>query len=415
MPPYVLTFHDVEHGWQRITLDGQHPYLIGRAPDSHIRMPTGDHRISRRHAVLKLTAEGVVVHDLGSRNGTFANGARITTVLLYPGEHLRLGRTILILLVSGDSHPLLRDILPVPGTRHVARRCSSCQAALTSLLVTDTRPSARWLCAACSAAREQRGPLGASAPREVGDFRLLRVAASGPRTEVFEAVHLYTKAHAAVKWIHVPLPGRLAQRFIQEQQLALSLVHPRIVRCLAVGLVRGTRDPYIALEWMPDGDAATLPATGLDPSAALHLGADLFEALGYLHTLGLWHRDIKPANLLLFRDAEQRLVGKLADFGVTQGPPGAHGLPEELVDPPHFTAPGSAPPTGPLDAARAADLHAAAETLRWLLRGADLPSAFWLWLRDAFTANPPEGCTMSCTALSNGLRRLAQGASGVGG
>src|SRR5215813_11223949 len=57
-----------------------------------------DQQCSRRHAVLRETPQGVVVEDLGSRNGTWVNGARITgPTLLQPGDQLYLGSTTLLL------------------------------------------------------------------------------------------------------------------------------------------------------------------------------------------------------------------------------------------------------------------------------------------------------------------------------
>jgi pSer/pThr/pTyr-binding forkhead associated (FHA) protein len=46
--------------------------------------------VSRRHAEIEITDRGVRVHDLGSSNGTFVAGERITDCLLAPGEEIRL-------------------------------------------------------------------------------------------------------------------------------------------------------------------------------------------------------------------------------------------------------------------------------------------------------------------------------------
>ena len=50
---------------------------IGRDPDSD--MVVDDLMASRRHAELRPTATGFEIADLGSQNGTFVNGVRVTT------------------------------------------------------------------------------------------------------------------------------------------------------------------------------------------------------------------------------------------------------------------------------------------------------------------------------------------------
>jgi len=74
--------------------------VIGRDPLASIRVgldPAADLRIdaagiSRRHALVVVAEEAVTLHDLASKNGTFANEVRVTTpVLLNDGAQIRLG------------------------------------------------------------------------------------------------------------------------------------------------------------------------------------------------------------------------------------------------------------------------------------------------------------------------------------
>lgn len=63
---------------------------IGRAEDCDIVLDSL--RISRKHAKLEQTPNGVMVTDLGSKNGTFINGKRIETpTLLQPKDRLEIG------------------------------------------------------------------------------------------------------------------------------------------------------------------------------------------------------------------------------------------------------------------------------------------------------------------------------------
>ena len=63
-------------GEQSIDLQLGRTLVVGRAVTSDV--PIYDPTISRRHAEITLTESGVRVTDLGSSNGTFLNGAKIT-------------------------------------------------------------------------------------------------------------------------------------------------------------------------------------------------------------------------------------------------------------------------------------------------------------------------------------------------
>ena len=66
---------------------------VGRGPENAIRLD-GDTTVSSRHATLDSRADGLWVEDAGSTNGTFVNGARVTSArLLVPGDVIRIGHT----------------------------------------------------------------------------------------------------------------------------------------------------------------------------------------------------------------------------------------------------------------------------------------------------------------------------------
>ena len=51
----------------------------------------GDTNVSRRHAQVALEDGSIVVTDLGSTNGTFVNGRRVTRATVRPGDELTIG------------------------------------------------------------------------------------------------------------------------------------------------------------------------------------------------------------------------------------------------------------------------------------------------------------------------------------
>jgi pSer/pThr/pTyr-binding forkhead associated (FHA) protein len=73
--------------------------VIGRQHDADIPVPAEE--ISRHHARLRVTPEGILVEDLGSANGTFINDKRIQGGLLKPGEELRLDTVRFLLVTPG--------------------------------------------------------------------------------------------------------------------------------------------------------------------------------------------------------------------------------------------------------------------------------------------------------------------------
>jgi len=64
--------------------------VVGRAVNSDV--PIYDPTISRQHAQLTVANGGVQVKDLGSSNGTFLNGSRITEVIATPNDVVMFGK-----------------------------------------------------------------------------------------------------------------------------------------------------------------------------------------------------------------------------------------------------------------------------------------------------------------------------------
>ena len=68
--------------------------LIGRGADCQLILD--DDYVSTRHARVVATEDGCYAEDLGSTNGTYVNGARITApTTISMSDTLRIGKTIL--------------------------------------------------------------------------------------------------------------------------------------------------------------------------------------------------------------------------------------------------------------------------------------------------------------------------------
>jgi pSer/pThr/pTyr-binding forkhead associated (FHA) protein len=75
------------------------PTAIGRAPECDISVQGEE--ISRRHALVKPTSDGLSVEDLGSSNGTYVNGKRVQQAFLNPGDELKLDTVRFIVVAPG--------------------------------------------------------------------------------------------------------------------------------------------------------------------------------------------------------------------------------------------------------------------------------------------------------------------------
>lgn len=83
-PRMVLRGLGGPHHGRSITLD--QPRLVGRLPECDIRID--DAAFADRHARLEPHAEGVVLRDLGSHDGSVVNGWPIRSALLRPGDQV---------------------------------------------------------------------------------------------------------------------------------------------------------------------------------------------------------------------------------------------------------------------------------------------------------------------------------------
>jgi transcriptional regulator with GAF, ATPase, and Fis domain len=70
-------------------------YSVGKAPDCDLVL--ADPAVSRRHLIVKLVPRGVEVTDVGSKNGSFFQGARFRQLIIGPGAAVVIGDSQLVL------------------------------------------------------------------------------------------------------------------------------------------------------------------------------------------------------------------------------------------------------------------------------------------------------------------------------
>lgn len=95
--------------------------VVGRDDDCDLVL--GDGQASRRHAAFIVGADGfLTVEDLGSTNGTFVNGQRITgPVRLLGGETIRIGESELTVAPAGSPLPAAAPAAPPSPQSRIER------------------------------------------------------------------------------------------------------------------------------------------------------------------------------------------------------------------------------------------------------------------------------------------------------
>lgn len=102
---------------------------IGRQADAQLQLdPNTDLEVSGRHAIIGRAGSEWLIRDLGSRNGTFVNGQRITAdTALRDGDRIRLGvqgpvLEFLLRETSAEAEPPTDSATPVESPTAAVRR-----------------------------------------------------------------------------------------------------------------------------------------------------------------------------------------------------------------------------------------------------------------------------------------------------
>lgn len=94
-------------------------FVVGRGEDCEVVLP--DRQVSRRHFRIVRDEDGYHVEDLGSKNGTYVNGAPVRgSVHLQDGDEIQVALSVRLLFVGAEATlPLTQEMLKVaqPGLR----------------------------------------------------------------------------------------------------------------------------------------------------------------------------------------------------------------------------------------------------------------------------------------------------------
>jgi len=296
-------------------------FLIGRSNDAHLCL-TNDRFFSRNHCLLEITPPHCFLRDLGSTNGTFVNGKRVSEAFLESGAQIQGGETVLLIEVSTGSvgaagvnssgdfqadsagYPVKPTIITVVCLN--CGRREEAQAASADEHLT-------FLCEDCRIELKKT-------PQPIPGYDMVRVLGRGGMGCVMLARHQTTGGAVAIKTLlpEFAVSDKAMRRFMREIDVAASLKHPSIVEFKDRGVHNGV--VYLVTEFIDGADAARLAdARGgrLPERETLQIVSQILDALSYAHAQGYIHRDIKDQNILV-SGAWPNLSAKLTDFGLAK-------------------------------------------------------------------------------------------------
>ena len=158
---------------------------------------------------------------------------------------------------------------------------------------------------------------GKSKPASPDNYTIVREAARGGMSVVYEARRKQDDAPVAVKVI-TPEFTQLAEQLEEifdkgsEGEIAISLRHPNVVRTLEYG--HKGREYYIIMEYIDGPNLKQLIDQGHERwgDNRLRIVLEAGRGLAYIHKHRLVHRDFCPKNILLTPDGTVKLI----DFGL---------------------------------------------------------------------------------------------------
>lgn len=285
-------------------------FLIGRTPDSHLYLPD-DRFFSRHHCLLEITPPHCLLRDLGSTNGTFVNGKRVTEAVLKHGDQIQGGKTVLLVDVTANAPgPRATDPLDTRPTI-INVNCLHCGRAEEAQGTPEDHLT--FVCEDCRIELKKT-------TQPIPGYEILRVIGRGGMGNVMLARSHASGERVAIKTLlpEFAVSEKAMRRFMREIDVAASLKHENIVSFVDRGVHKGV--VYLVTEFIDGADAGRLADSRggrLSPAETVAIVSQALDALAYAHSQGYIHRDIKDQNILVSGEWPN-LHAKLTDFGLAK-------------------------------------------------------------------------------------------------
>lgn len=156
-----------------------------------------------------------------------------------------------------------------------------------------------------------------SVKKGVKDFKFDRVLGEGSYSTVFLATDKTNNKEYAVKVLekkHIIKEKKIKYVNIEKNTLNRLTEHPGIVRLYYT--FQDETSLYYVLDFCSGGELlGVLKRTGtFDVECTRFYGAQILDAIEYMHSRGVIHRDLKPENVLL----DDNMHVKITDFGTAK-------------------------------------------------------------------------------------------------
>ncbi|KAI9355396.1 kinase-like domain-containing protein, partial [Zopfochytrium polystomum] len=170
-------------------------------------------------------------------------------------------------------------------------------------------------------------------------YKYLKVLGVGVQGTVSLRLHTPTHAIVALKVISTmsSIDPDVRKSFRREVGiLKLTAVHPNIVRLLDCW--EGKHKVYQVFEVASGGDLEAACGGGalLPEDEAVRILTPVFDAVRFLHDLGILHRDVRPRKQSL---QELQTIPVLSDFGIATFEAYSGRLATQYIEPPAHIAP----------------------------------------------------------------------------
>jgi len=303
-----------------LELEGPQSVVVGRGADAHLCV-AADTALSRNHVRLELAPPRFTARDLESRHGTFVNGRRQTEAELRDGDQIQVGETVLRVELLHDEvaptmpapQPTARGWSSPAHGRLIAVRCR-CGAIAAHEPARAGEDDVVYLCESC----QERFAI---APVLPPGYQMIRTLGRGAMGCVYLARHEGDGVDRAIKQIlpKAAMSAQMRAMFLREAAVQAKLDHPNIVRVYE--LAEPTPGSFsIVMEYV-EGQSADMLIKGgrtVEPALVVDIACQALAGLAYAHARQIVHRDIKEANLMLIGNAGDKLVVKVADFGLAK-------------------------------------------------------------------------------------------------
>jgi serine/threonine-protein kinase len=269
--------------------------------------------------LLEINPPHCFLRDLGSTNGTFVNGQRVSETFLENGAQIQGGETVLLVEVStGETNSA------GTGTDSAAQAAKRAKPTIVTVAclncgrreeaqATSSDEHLTFLCEDCRIELKKT-------PQPIPGYDMVRLLGRGGMGCVMLGRNQTNGGAVAIKTLlpEFAVSDKHMRRFMRELDVAAALKHPSIVEFIDRGVHNGV--VYLVTEFVDGADTAKLAdARGgwLPQQETLAIISQVLDALSYAHAAGFIHRDIKDQNILV-KGTLPNLSAKLTDFGLAK-------------------------------------------------------------------------------------------------